>query len=351
MAYLGWLFVGLLLGLGLAYFRSNLINWMNPNADGVQDGSPQLVAPLLKSHFMPTSTAEITITERRFPFRMRADLQRTIERFFDGEIAVKHFFGVRNEYSHSAPTLTDCILESRNNPTCSIPPEYEELDIGEEHPLRVLKNGLWLLESGSVRFAVMLSPYGRYGQISGMQFQVGVPVSFEGNQIAQRFFKQLEDAVARGESYRGKILSLEQAEHSYSGESNGITVHKLRDVCREDVILPAETLTLLERNVVHFARNRARLSQLGMSKKKGILFYGPPGTGKTHTIHHLAGSLDGHTTILISAEQVGLLGEYMTLARLLQPSMGGMEEGDLIARDRTSMESVCEEVLLNKLLN
>jgi ATP-dependent 26S proteasome regulatory subunit len=117
------------------------------------------------------------------------------------------------------------------------------------------------------------------------------------------------------------------------------------------VILPKDTLVLLERNVIEFARNRKRLSELGMSKKKGILFYGPPGTGKTHTIHHLAGSLDGHTTILISAEQVGLLGEYMTLARLLQPSIVVIEDVDLIARDRTKMESVCEEVLLNKLLN
>ncbi len=115
--------------------------------------------------------------------------------------------------------------------------------------------------------------------------------------------------------------------------------------------MPAETLTLLERNVIEFARSRERLSDLGLSKKKGILFYGPPGTGKTHTIHHLAGSLSGHTTILISAEQVGMLGEYMTLARLLQPSIVVMEDVDLIARDRTSMDSVCEEVLLNKLLN
>lgn len=352
MAYLGWLFVGLLLGFGLAFFfRTKSFALMNSFADDDQDGSPQLVAPLLKSHFKPTTASEITITERRFPFRMRADLQRTIDKVFGDEITVKHFFGVRSEYSHCAPTLTDCILESVNNPTYSIPPEYEELDLGDEHPLRVLKNGLWLLESDGVRFAVMLSPCGQYGQVTGMQFQIGVPLSPEGSQIAQRFFKQLEDAVARGESYRGKILSLEQAEHSYSGESNGITVHKLRDVRREDVILPADTLTLLERNIIHFARNRNRLSQLGMSKKKGILFYGPPGTGKTHTIHHLAGSLDGHTTILISAEQVGLLGEYMTLARLLQPSMVVMEDVDLIARERTSMDSVCEEVLLNKLLN
>ena len=54
---------------------------------------------------------------------------------------------------------------------------------------------------------------------------------------------------------------------------------------------------------------------------------------------------------MITAEQVGLLGEYMTLARLLQPSVVVIEDVDLIARDRTTMDSPCEEVLLNKLLN
>lgn len=352
MAYLGWLFAGLLLGFGLPFiFRAKSFTMTNSFVEDEPDASPQLVAPLLKTHLLPIKASEITITERRFPFRMRADLQRTIDKVFGVEITVKHFFGVRAEYAHGAPTLTDCLLEGVNNPTYSIPPEYEELDLGDEHPLRVLKNGLWLLESDGIRFAIMLGPCGHYGQVTGVQIQVGVPLCSEGNQIAQRFFKQLEDAVIRGESYRGKILSLEQSEHSYSGESSGIAVHKLRNVRREDVILPAETLSLLERNVVHFARNRERLSQLGMSKKKGVLFYGPPGTGKTHTIHHLASSLDGHTTILISAEQVGLLGEYMTLARLLQPSMVVIEDVDLIARERSSMESVCEEVLLNKLLN
>lgn len=346
MDYLGWLFLGLLLGGGLVTAIRSL-----PFASNNQAGAMQLVAPLLKSHFQPTPVSEITITERRFPFRVRADLQRTIDKVFGGEVTIKHFFGVRNEYSHSGPTLTDCILQSTNNPTYSIPPEYEELDIGEDQPLQVLKNALWLLESDGVCFAVMFSPCGAYGEITGIQFQVGAPQSSAGKQITQRFFKQLEYAVAHGESYRGKILSLEKAQHSFSGESSGITVHKLREVHREDVILPPETLTLLERNIVEFARNRKRLAELGMSKKKGLLFYGPPGTGKTHTIHHLAASLEGHTTILISAEQVDLLDEYMTLARLLQPSMVVMEDVDLIARERTDMDSPCEEVLLNKLLN
>lgn len=55
--------------------------------------------------------------------------------------------------------------------------------------------------------------------------------------------------------------------------------------------------------------------------------------------------------MLISAEQVGHLAEYMTLARLLQPSIVVLEDADLIARERTEMGSPCQEVLLNKLLN
>jgi ATP-dependent 26S proteasome regulatory subunit len=81
------------------------------------------------------------------------------------------------------------------------------------------------------------------------------------------------------------------------------------------------------------------------------LFYGPPGTGKTYTIHYLVSQLPDHTTLLITAEQVGLLGEYFRLARFLQPSIMVIEDVDLIARERTHMHGPDEEVLLNKLLN
>jgi ATP-dependent 26S proteasome regulatory subunit len=81
------------------------------------------------------------------------------------------------------------------------------------------------------------------------------------------------------------------------------------------------------------------------------LFYGPPCTGKTYTIHYLASQLPNHTTLLLTAEQVTLLGEYFRLARFLQPSMVVIEDVDLIARERTHMHGPGEEVLLNKLLN
>ena len=46
-----------------------------------------------------------------------------------------------------------------------------------------------------------------------------------------------------------------------------------------------------------------------------------------------------------------MLDEYFRLARFLQPPMMVIEDVDLIARERTQMFGVGQEVLLNKLLN
>lgn len=343
MAYLGWLLLGLILGVGISFPVLKAFRRKTSHQDSV--------VPLLKKHYHPLPTSEITITERTFPLRVRADLQIAIDQLFGEGITVSHFCGVRGEYGHQEISLAGCLMVSRHSEIVTVPPQYEEVNVGEAQPVRVLKTGLWLLEKEGIRFVTFLAPAGHYGRITGVDLQVGTSNSPEGTRIAQEFFKQLEQAIQRARSYRGKVLSLEKLEHSYSGESKGITVHHLREVARDQVILPTATLELLERNVIQFVNQRERLSQFKQSTKKGILFYGPPGTGKTHTIHFLSSSLPAHTTLLISAEQVGMLDEYMTLARLLQPSIVVLEDVDLIARDRRSMNSPCEELLLNKLLN
>lgn len=311
-------------------------------------GSKSLIYSLLSTHFEPTQPDALNVTERRYPGRVRADLQRAVDDFLEN-LTVLQFCGVRKQYA-PAVEFTDLLVRDRNDPPLAIAPQYEELDIGEEEPVRCLKSGLWLLEDGGSRFAVFLEPSVDFNRTKGVRFQVATINDATGTRITQSFFRHLEEAVRLARSYRGKILSLE-SEESYSGVSTGIKVHKLHRVEREQVILPRQTLDLLDRNIIHFVRQRPQLAAAGMATKKGLLFYGPPGTGKTHTLHYLAGALEGTTTLLISAEQIGALWEYMTLARLLQPSMVVIEDADLIARDRTTMGSVCEEVMLNKLLN
>lgn len=309
-----------------------------------------LISGLLQEHFAPEPIDNITITERIFPYRVRADLQRAVDRLFATGTVVAHFCGVLQRYNHEGLDFARLLVPDSHDPAVSVPPQYEEMDIGEESPVRCLKSGLWLLREGDHGFAVLLARVERHGMASGFKFQVATINCPAGTRITQEFFKHLEDSVLRSDCYRGKILSLEMSS-PYSGESTGVTVHQLRTVERDAVILPRTTLDLLDRNVIEFARQRPRLSRYGLSTKKGLLFYGPPGTGKTHTIHYLAKALPGHTTFLITAEQVGLLEEYMTLARLLQPSVVVIEDVDLIARDRSFTDGSCNEVLLHKLLN
>jgi AAA+ superfamily predicted ATPase len=196
----------------------------------------------------------------------------------------------------------------------------------------------------------MMAPGGRFGIRTGVQVEIAVPGGERGAQFSQELFREIELRVSQGRTYRGRIISLEAHIHPLGGGSM-VKVHRLAKVERQDVILPRETLALLDRNVAGFMQAREKLKALQFQARKGLLFYGPPGTGKTYTIHYLASQLPNHTTLLITAEQVGLLGEYFRLARFLQPSLMVIEDVDLIARERTHMHGPGEEVLLNKLLN
>src|SRR5262249_50075424 len=167
---------------------------------------------------------------------------------------------------------------------------------------------------------------------------------------SQNLFRELELLVSQARTYRGRIISLERSIDPMGGGSI-VKVHRLAKVSRDDIILPRNTLALLDRNVAGFMKAREQLKALQFQARKGLLFHGPPGTGKTYTIHYLASQLPNHTTLLLTAEQVTLLGEYFRLARFLQPSMVVIEDVDLIARERTHMHGPGEEVLLNKLLN
>ena len=209
------------------------------------------ISMLLAEHFAPAFVSELAITVRKFPFRVRADLHRAINRLFDTSVQVSNFFGVEKDRSYESMMLSDLLYSDPHDAALAVPPQYEELDIGETDPIRCIRNGIWLAEQDGQKFAVLLAPELRHGDAVGLQFQIAVLQGEEGVRITQQFFKHLEDAVLRSESYRGKILSLEVKDH-YSGMTAGICVHKLRTVDREQVILPKSTLDLLDRNIIQF---------------------------------------------------------------------------------------------------
>ncbi len=297
-------------------------------------------------HFAGIPRDRLVATSRQFPGHMQADVQVAVDRLFSA--SPLRFFGIYEQHRYETLSFAALTRDGRDAQAIA-PAQYHDVDVGESAPVKCLNNGLWLCQDDSLRYAVVLSSHREYGREAGTRIEIAVPVGAAGAQFVQRCFSELESAVNAARSYRGKILSLDR-DSDYRGRTRGIAVHKLPTVQREEVILPEATVKLLDRNVLGFVGNRAQLRRLGQSTRKGILLYGPPGTGKTHTIRYLASNLPGHTTLIITAAQIGLLAQYMGLARLLQPAMVVIEDVDLIARDRDEM-GPCEESMLNGLLN
>jgi len=302
----------------------------------------------LRCHFGKRGLETLVTASRTFPVTARVDLQVALDKIFEQQPNRK-LLGIHRNFGHDTLTIAH-LLASGHDPAIVGPLQHEEVEIGEAMPARCLRQGLWLSKIDGEPFALLLSPAVRFGQLEGSHVEVAVPPGEAGAVLSRRLLEQLEGLIRQTASYRGKVISLETPDR-YSGHVGPVRVHKLHAVRREDVILPAETLNLLDRNVRGFIEQRERLRQLGLPIKKGLLFYGPPGTGKTHTIHYLASQLPDHTTLLITAEQVGLLDHYFQLARFLQPSMVVIEDVDLIARRREEMYGPCDESILNKLLN
>ena len=303
----------------------------------------------LIQHFAPRRANEMLVTSRTFPSRQQVDLQQALDSIL-GELRVpKNFVGIHAHSRHDVVGFSK--LLARNYGTIEIaPPQYEEIDIGQGETVRCLKNGLWLLNDGTEPYAVVLSQVEDYNRGQSITLEIAVPPGERGAARCTELFEAIERRLSTHSCYRGRVLSLEQS-YAWSGHAQRIQIHDLAPVERAALILPEQTLIAIERNVLEFARQRPALRALGLSTQKGLLFHGPPGTGKTHCIRYLADRLKDHTTLLITAGQMGLLGEYMSLARLLQPALVVIEDADLIARERSELNSACDEVLLNVLLN
>jgi len=303
----------------------------------------------LKRHFRTHRVHDLVTANRTFPITARVDVQLALETLFADRAGVK-LLGIHHPYSQHETLTFAQVSGDQHNPVVSSPLQHEEVDIGDALPARCLRQAIWLSHEGRTPFALLLSTATSFGRLSGTHVEIAVPLGEAGSNLSRRLFDRLEVLVRRTASYRGKVISLEAADN-YSGRVGVLRVHKLRNVSRNQVVLPEKTLQLLDRNIGGFIRQREELRKLGLPIKKGLLFYGPPGTGKTHTIHYLASQLPDHTTLLITAEQVGLLDHYFQLARFLQPAMIVIEDVDLIARARENMYGPCDESILNKLLN
>ena len=91
------------------------------------------------------------------------------------------------------------------------------------------------------------------------------------------FLSELREQMNRHNVYRGHILAL--ANDPFGDTS--IVVESMREVQRDEIVLPQGVLERVERHTIEFAREAERLRGAGRHLRRGLMLHGPPGTGKT----------------------------------------------------------------------
>ena len=151
-------------------------------------------------------------------------------------------------------------------------------------------------------------------------------------EVARDLVSELRRLAIELSPIRGQIVTLAPPDRP---GGSPITFLRRPRLTREQLVLPEEALTAVERQVLEVAALRERLRAAGQHLKRGLLLYGPPGTGKTHTVRYLLGQLDGATAVVLSGVALHQISAACDLARRHQPSVVILEDVDLVAGDRS----------------
>ena len=155
----------------------------------------------------------------------------------------------------------------------------------------------------------------------------------EEEQAGQDVVAELRELMSTHNVYRGKVLALDGG-GDFGEEDMAVQFRAVPPVTRDQIVLPAGVLDIVELHTVEFSNHAERLLEGGRHLRRGLLLHGPPGTGKTLTASYLIGRLEGRTVIILSGGGLGLIAEACKLAKDLAPSMVVLEDVDLVAQDR-----------------
>jgi ATPase family associated with various cellular activities (AAA) len=206
-----------------------------------------------------------------------------------------------------------------------------------------VSHGIYLVDDGGARLAIMLQPVER-----GMGTDVVVQVAGPDQDRIQGVLSEIRALASERSVFRGQVISF-GPEVFGSGRQVPMNFLERPSVGRDQIVLPADVLANIERQVLGVGRHSGRLLASGQHLKRGVLLHGAPGTGKTHTVGYLLGQLPEATVIVISGQALDRIREACSVARSLQPAVVVVEDVDLIAEQREARPG--EHPLLFQLLN
>jgi hypothetical protein len=288
--------------------------------------------------FFRQDTEKLPVVSHSFSPVELPNLHIAIEQYTQERLAQVQIIGYTG-IQFMQDSLSDLVAHSYFMRAKIGPVQYRMVDVDVDRQMSCVEKGIFLIKTDRGKIAAHLRRDAMFHR-GALELEAMSP----DEELASAFLTEIRARARKSSVYRGKILSL-------GCDGNTIHFHRFPQVDRSEIVLPAATMTLLERNTVRFLQHAAALRRSGRSVKRGLLLHGKPGTGKTYTAKWLGQSLPGTTVILMAGEQLGQIKECCQLARMLAPALVIMEDVDLIASERDETQHPFKQISLHQLLN
>jgi hypothetical protein len=309
-------------------------------------GEGATLASLLRTH-LGEGSSDLSVVEEAWPAYEHVNVQAGLDAWLAEEDREHELVGVIG-FQHREFGLAELVGSGPGDMMgMSLRPgnvARANLPAGPDGAVRAcVRCGLYLVSDGEHRTAVLLRGAEQHSPHQGVTVQV---VSAQPG-LAADVAARVRTLAVEHNVFRGQVLS-------FGGEVFGegqslLQFHRRPAMSSDELILPADVLAAVQRQVVEVARHKRQLLAAGQHLKRGLLLYGPPGVGKTHTVRYLTASLTDTTVIQLTGAALHLIGEACSVARALAPSMLVVEDVDLIAEDRGMYPG--QHPLLFQLLN
>jgi hypothetical protein len=300
----------------------------------------------LREHF-GADPSKLTIVTEKFTKADHPNLHLAIEAYTTATGRTFELLGVSSEMAgYTGVSFAQLVSGGRgglmDGPTTTEGPvTFKNVALDGDRVLACTQLGVYLVCEGEARLALLVE-----GQREAFGSSLKVEVLAADKATADECLSALRNAMRKRNVYRGHVVSLSVDDR----RELRVRFHRLPQIEREQIILPAGLLERVERQSVGFAKHAERLRAAGRHLKRGMLLHGAPGTGKTFTAMYLAGRMSDRTVLLVTGRGIGLLEPACAMARLLQPATIILEDVDLIAEERTQRDVGCSPLLF-ELLN
>ncbi|HKG50764.1 MAG TPA: ATP-binding protein [Actinomycetales bacterium] len=303
------------------------------------------LSSLLREHLGPQAES-LSVVEESWPSYEHVNVQRALDVWLEDPALEHRTVGVVG-FQHRPFGLAELLAgDEVDDPYGPRPGNVARVNVAagpDGQVLACVQCAVYLVNDESRRAAVLV----RGADPSSGEEGVMVQAVGSDAEWAPQLAARLRVLATEHNVFRGQVLSF--GSDVFGQEQTLLRFHRRPTLDPDGLVLPAETLAAVHRQVLDIARHKRQLLAAGQHLKRGVLLYGPPGVGKTHTVRHLIGDLTETTVIQLTGNALHLVAEACSVARSLQPSMVVIEDVDLIAEDRGMYPG--DHPLLFQLLN